>query len=711
MELMGRSDKRLVILTVYQVPQKTGLAGSSTTAYTQERNMFRLEGRSNPNPQKILIDDLCILVSDLRRNGHDIILMGNFNEQVGSDPNGMASVLMAGGLIDSHVTRHGLENGPSTYARGHTRVDYIFMSERLKPYLLCAGIEPFNQRIYADHRGMFIYLSLPGLLDRSLTALASPVNRHFCATNQKHARNYIREIHKYFQEHLVLQRLEDIKAKVDHSSAEKIDRDITHAMLHAELKCKSFNRLPWSHGLHAAMTTLYILKMQLTELRTARNMQTQIARRQLQLIEPVVLPDTLHDTNRALRNARRRCRQVAKEACSLRKTREDERLAAFQLANSKQDPKKVEHQFFRALETKEMFRRLPSIKPKSTGGLSMVKIPDPETDNPKTATKWTTITDSLLVEQKILARNQRHFGQASTTPLATAKIQRLLLFGGTSSIADKLLFQKLDPRHITPDYYGQQLLAKCSSDVSELNSDITFNDMKQRYRCWRERTSTSPSGGNLSHYHALLKPDGQSPEDDEFDDIDSARRAVWSAHHSILKYSIRHGYFFNRWHQVVNAMIEKEPGDPHIHRLRVIHLYEADYSLTLGIQFRRLMHHCEDNQLLNPGCYGCRPARTAHDPVVIEVLQMDYTFATRYPHIKFSNDATSCFDRIIPSVSSMVARSYGLHRNIAQMQGNMLLNAVYCIKTQLGISDASYSHSDEFPVFGTGQGSSSSPSI
>jgi hypothetical protein len=56
-------------------------------------------------------------------------------------------------------------------------------------------------------------------------------------------------------------------------------------------------------------------------------------------------------------------------------------------------------------------------------------------------------------------------------------------------------------------------------------------------------------------------------------------------HHSILKYATYHGYCFNRWHIVVNAMIEKEPGDPRIHRLRVIHLYEADYSLILGIQF------------------------------------------------------------------------------------------------------------------------------
>jgi exonuclease III len=46
-ELMGRNDKKLVVLTVYQVTQKTGLAGS-TTAYTQQRNMFRMEGKLIP---------------------------------------------------------------------------------------------------------------------------------------------------------------------------------------------------------------------------------------------------------------------------------------------------------------------------------------------------------------------------------------------------------------------------------------------------------------------------------------------------------------------------------------------------------------------------------------------------------------------------------------------------------------------------------------
>ncbi len=86
--------------------------------------------------------------------------------------------------------------------------------------------------------------------------------------------------------------------------------------------------------------------------------------------------------------------------------------------------------------------------------------------------------------------------------------------------------------------------------------------MQQKYRCWPERTSTSPSGRHLSHYHALLKPDGSTSADDDYEALDGARKDVWFAHHAILQYSIRHGYCFKRWHQVVNAMIEKEPGDP-----------------------------------------------------------------------------------------------------------------------------------------------------
>jgi hypothetical protein len=285
-----------------------------------------------------------------------MIIMGDFNEEVGIDPQGMSSVHTTGGLIDAHISRHGIEHEPATYARGHIRTDYMFISERLQPSITRAGIEPFNQRIFSDHSGMFLDLSLPGLFDHSLTTLASPSNCHLCVINPKHVQKYIRRLHDYMQQHLVLQRLEEIKLTADHATAEQIDKDITRAMLHAELKCKSFNRLSWSQDLHAAMTTLYILKIQMTQLRTNRDMQSQISRRQTQLSDPIILPNSISTANSALRSARRRCRQVATEARSLRKTREDEHLAAFKLANPDQNPAKLEHQFFRALETKVMFR-------------------------------------------------------------------------------------------------------------------------------------------------------------------------------------------------------------------------------------------------------------------------------------------------------------------------------------------------------------------
>ena len=92
-------------------------------------------------------------------------------------------------------------------------------------------------------------------------------------------------------------------------------------------------------------------------------------------------------------------------------------------------------------------------------------------------------------------------------------------------------------------------------------------------------------------------------------------------------------------------------------------------------------------------------------------MQYDYAALSRWDAIKFANDAGSCYDRIIVSPSNVIARSRGLHKNIAAIHGSMLENAVYRIKTKLGISEGSYSHHQTSPVFGTGQGSCSSPLI
>jgi hypothetical protein len=78
----------------------------------------------------------------------------------------------------------------------------------------------------------------------------------------------------------------------------------------------------------------------------------------------------------------------------------------------------------------------------------------------------------------------------------------------------------------------------------------------------------------------------------------------------MINLALKSGSSFQRWKKVINIMLEKEPGNPNIHRLPVIHLYEADYNLILALQARKVIHHSEDKRLLNDSLYGARPGRT-----------------------------------------------------------------------------------------------------
>jgi hypothetical protein len=98
-------------------------------------------------------------------------------------------------------------------------------------------------------------------------------------------------------------------------------------------------------------------------------------------------------------------------------------------------------------------------------------------------------------------------------------------------------------------------------------------------------------------------------------------------------------------------------------------------------------------------------------PVGIKLLQYEYSRLLRLSHLKFSNDTTACYDRIVINLACIVSRAFGLHRNVTSVQGTMLEHAVYHIKTQMGVSDGFYQHVEDDKVFGTGQGSKSSPPI
>ena len=73
-------------------------------------------------------------------------------------------------------------------------------------------------------------------------------------------------------------------------------------------------------------------------------------------------------------------------------------------------------------------------------------------------------------------------------------------------------------------------------------------------------------------------------------------------------------------------MIMKEPGNCKIHRLRIIHLYEADYNLIMGVKWRQLQKSADQSRLLNNGQHGSQSGQEATGLSLLKELQNDIAY-------------------------------------------------------------------------------------
>jgi len=114
---------------------------------------------------------------------------------------------------------------------------------------------------------------------------------------------------------------------------------------------------------------------------------------------------------------------------------------------------------------------------------------------------------------------------------------------------------------------------------------------------------------------------------------------------------------------------------------------------------------------INEGLFGGRPGREAQSLTFLEELKYDLSILTRRTLFHFDNDAASCYDRIIISLASLLNRKYGMNRQVTTVHATTLEQARFHLRTPNGISSQSYTHTLQFPIYGSGQGSGNSPAI
>ena len=125
------------------------------TAHAQQESYLRQQNMHNPNPRKHFRKDLLSFLEACRKDEEELILIGDFNEELGGDPAGMANICSKlGSMIDVMLQHHGSDD-IATYARGRKRLDYAMCTSKAAEAIDHCGYEPFNHRLTSDHRGFF----------------------------------------------------------------------------------------------------------------------------------------------------------------------------------------------------------------------------------------------------------------------------------------------------------------------------------------------------------------------------------------------------------------------------------------------------------------------------------------------------------------------------------------------------------------------------
>jgi hypothetical protein len=96
--------------------------------------------------------------------------------------------------------------------------------------------------------------------------------------------------------------------------------------------------------------------------------------------------------------------------------------------------------------------------------------------------------------------------------------------------------------------------------LPEIDTYISSEDVAKGFKRWRESTSTSPSKCHLSLRKIPASPCGDK-------EMDKQRQNILELQTLIINTPLKIGFSPTRWQTIINAMLEKIPGTPLLHKL------------------------------------------------------------------------------------------------------------------------------------------------
>ena len=723
MKLNGGAGRQLTVIATYQVCQGNVKTSGPTTAITQQYSMHEQDHRHNPHRLRWHHSrDITNFVKQCQAEGELIVLAGDFNETLGHDATGMTKLCNDCGLVDPVFELHGCSNF-NTHINGTSCIDYILIDPALMPAVQAAGYEAFGTHIVSDHRGVYIDVNESLFFGNATLPPPTSNPRVYNSKSPKHTVQYFEHMTTHLEDHNWFNQLRELRLCMSMNTrndelADRLDNRRLQACKYTENKLQKFPREPYSPALRDMRRVRQYLKAVIQCLAYGLEDWDGVVddhRAKLQVLG-ITCPQDLASCRLFLREHERALRATEARERKDAPTRRQFQEMAIQSYTDDGNKEAVQalRRIQRAEATSAVFQQCAHARGLTKeGGLSYVEVPVDAEQDPKQCTEWQKLDNPEEVEEAIRARLKKHFSRAKDCNLTSPPFDVTMKFTAACNLAENILTGALDTSNLEPMTAD---LLECfqyaMGPEPAVEATIDAEDLTGKIKTWLERTSTSPlTGVHLGHAKAYIAYSGINPDTNpqEYDTFCKARNKIIEGHVTLLNYALQFGHSYPRWKRIVNSMLEKDPGKPRIHRLRVIHLYEWDFNLLLCVKWRKLLHHICDNNLVNQACYGTMPGHSSLDPVFVRELEYEMCRLTRRPLVHFDNDATSCYDRIPCFLANLASRKYGMDKKVCIVQGRTLQEAKYYLRTRLGISAEHAEHTRECPWFGTGQGSGNSP--
>ena len=733
--LIGKESQKLSIITAYRVCSGSIRSAPLGSSFAREYEYFRAsQSLQSPNPRRLFLRDLTKVILNLQDQGHAVILMLDANSTMSTDLH-FSEFIETCALSDFHE----IDPATSTFIGADARrIDFMFGCPQALPYLERSGTLAYNEGPQSDHRGLYADLRLDTFLGPA-SKIAPIASRGVHTGNPELVERYNTKVLQYYEQHHMIRRINDLYARYKDMSRDEIrdslirwDNDKGRAMQHAE---KSVTQPPkkcdWSPNLrNLAIVRLY-WKLRLREAQEAKDFSVTFFRwqRQIQTHDPNYILPLLSEAlpqdeiRRRLNRASADFSKCQKDATPNRLKCYDDLLATYAddtnpATKSESSRKaKIVRRTIDGETLRSKFQHIRRVvRPSSHSSLSKILIPRSRNQQEGPTTQddayhllqntdpndliWETVVDRDEMEQHLLKYNRESFRAAAESPLGQGLVYDAITFSGLSVSADEILSGKAPPEWSDDDLAMREFLASFAipqsvRETGEIPCEITNDDVVRGFGSWRETTSTSPSGRHLGLYKAEI----QHP-------------VLLSCFVKFMNISVMSGISIPRWSNAVNVLIEKDAGHPKINRLRIIHLFEADFNFFLKLQWgHRLVRRAMSLHLLHDGQHGSLPGRMALDPIMLTQLTSDLCRVLKHDYARFDNDASSCYDRIIVGLGMLAARKCGMPACAIRTHADALRFMRYTVKTVYGISKENYHGTIFAPLFGTGQGSGASPAI